>query len=144
MDINHYSNFYSYNELINNLDKINIKMDFIKELNNEQLFNFAIKNAIGDLVEYLYIHCGVEYELTEIIDMNTPSFIKSENSSEERIPVDITIGANIGINLDISGRDKKINIIVKNLINMRKYSKMRSKNKKFWYKFNKKYINKFS
>ena len=94
-------------------------------------------------MEYLYIHCGVEYELTEIIDMNTPSFIKSDNSREECIPVDISIGANVGINLDISGRDKRINIIVKQLINLRKYSKMRSKNKKFWYKFNKKYINKF-
>lgn len=143
MDIIHYSQYYSYEELYEKISNINLTIDIFNKFNNNQLFDIAIKNGIIDLAEYLYIHCDIEYELSELLNISTVTFIKETKLNEESIPQYTSTGGNNGIKLDISGCDKRINIIISKLIKLRKYSTMRSNNKKFYYKFNKKYIDKF-
>ena len=142
MDINNYSNYYSYEDLVDELNNKNLDIDIFNKLNCNQLFDISIRNGIIDLTEYLYIHCNIEYELSEIMNMNTKTYIKENEFNELNIPQYTSMGGNNGIHLDISGCDKRINIIISKLIKLRKYSIMRSENKKFYYKFNKKYIDK--
>jgi hypothetical protein len=143
MDIIHYSKYYSYEELNERINNINLTIDIFNKLNCNQLFDIAIKNGIIDLAEYLYINCDIEYELSELLNMNTKTFITETQINELSIPQYTSTGGNNGIKLDISGCDKRINIIISKLIKLRKYSIMRSYNKKFYYKFNKKYIDRF-
>jgi len=53
------------------------------------------------------IHCDIEYELSELLNMTTSTFISEKQLNNLSIPQYTSTGGHNGIKLDISGRDKK-------------------------------------
>jgi len=141
-DQNLYDIYYSLEDLHSNLEKSNLDMNQLQNLDPNQLFNIAVSNGIEDLAEFLFIHYEIEYELLELMNMTTPVFIPSTDptfipptNKIENLPC-----GNEGIRIVIEGKESRINRVIKRLVQLKKYSTMRTKDKKFWYKFNKKYI----
>jgi hypothetical protein len=116
-----YSNYYSYEDLVYELSKLNTNIDNLNDDDNE-LFKFSISNGLDDLAEYLYIHKEIIFELNSYIDLC--NLIK-----EDKYKL---------YNINIINKYKVYNRIIK----LKKYSKYYSKDKKFYYTFNKKYISK--
>lgn len=139
-DLNLYDTYYSLEDLHSNLEKSNLDINQFQNLEHTELFKIAVSNGIGDLAEFLYIHCNIEFELLELTNMTTPIFIPSTNPIESTNKIESLQCGNEGIRIVIEGKESRINRVIKRLIELKKYSTMRSKDKKFWYKFNKKYI----
>ena len=142
-DQNLYDTYYSLEDLYSNLEKSNLDIIQFQNLDNSELFKIAVSNGIGDLAEFLYIHCEIEFELLELTNMTTPIFIAPTNPTELTNKIENVQYGNEGIRIVIEGKESRINKVVNRLIELKKYSTMRTKDKKFWYKFNKKYIPNF-
>jgi hypothetical protein len=143
LDTNLYDTYYSLEDLYYNLKKINFNINYLESLDKNELFKIAVSNGIEDLAEFLYIHCEIEFELLELMNMTTPIFIPSIDQENTTNKIENIQNGNEGIRISIDGKDGRINKVIKRLIELKKYSTMRSKDKKFWYKFNKKYIPSF-
>ncbi len=140
MDITSYSQYYSFDHLIEQLDKNKLNLDSLLKLNIKELFNLAIKHGLTDLVEYLYVCHNLEYEVSELYEITTK--IESDDSGIGVANV-YAPGANSGLNLQyFSPHDINIQKSINKLTTLRKYSTMRSSNKKFYYKFNPKHKDK--
>ena len=143
LDKDLYNTYYSLEDLYYNLGKSNLDIEQVQNLDNNELFKIAISNGIEELAEFLYIHCEIEFELLELMNMTIPIFIPSDNQEQFTNKIENIKNGNEGIRILIDGKDGRINKVVNHLIELKKYSTMRSKDKKFWYKFNKKYITNF-
>jgi hypothetical protein len=144
-DQNLYDTYYSLEDLHSNLEKLNLDINQFQNLDPVQLFNVAVSNGIEDLAEFLFIHYEIEYELLELMNMTTPVFIPSTDptnqiSDQKSNKIEHLPCGNEGIRIVIEGKENRINRVIKRLVQLKKYSTMRTKDKKFWYKFNKKYI----
>lgn len=144
-DQNLYDTYYSLEDLYSNLEKLNLDINQFQNLDPVQLFKIAVSNGIEDLAEFLFIHYEIEYELLELINMTTPVFIPSTDSTNQTLEqtpnkIENLPCGNEGIRIVIEGKESRINRVIKRLVQLKKYSTMRTKDKKFWYKFNKKYI----
>lgn len=140
-DKEHFLSYYSEEEFEHQINKYDID---IINLDINEIFNLAIKYGIVDLIIYIYVNYNIEYELSNLlIEINN---IIPENYNqinlEEKIIYDA--GANNSLRLDYMNKEH-IQLLksIKILNSLRKYSKMRSSNKKFYYKFNQKYRYKF-
>ena len=116
-----YSNYYSYEDLVYKLNEININIDNLN-FDDTELFQFSINYGLEDLAEFLYIHKEIIFELNPYIDLC--NIIKDDKYKL--------------YDINIINQYKVYNRI----INLKKYSKYYSKDKKFYYIFNKKNISK--
>ena len=139
-DKNLYETYYSLENLYYNFEKLDLDINQLENLDNNELFKISVSNGIEDLAEFLYIHYEIEYELLEVMSMTTPIFIPSDNQEHLQNKIENLQCGNEGIRISIEGKENRINRVIKRLIELKKYSTMRPKDKKFWYKFNKKYI----
>ncbi len=138
-NINSYSNYYSLDDLNQQLGKYNIQLDSLVRLNIKEIFKTAVKYGIVDLVEYLYVFHNVEYEISELNEIIPLSRIDSVDTGLGVTSI-YAPGANAGLNLQYySANDINVQKSINKLNGLRKYSNMRSSNKKFYYKFNPKY-----
>lgn len=143
LDTNLYDTYYSLEDLYFIFKKLRLNINQLENLDNNELFKFSVSNGIEELAEFLYIHCEIEFELLELMNMTTPIFIPADNQKQSTNKIENNHNGNEGIRISIDGKESRINKVVKRLIELKKYSTMRSKDKKFWYKFNKKYIANF-
>lgn len=143
MDIKDFSLKYSLDDLKDLLEFNNLDISILSIEPNE-LFQIAIKFGLVDLIEYLYVWNNVEYEFINLINgiqTNLNPYLKTFDLSQTII---YDGEANSGIKLDyLSKSDIQIQKSIQKLIELRKYSKMTSSNKKFYYKFNSKHLAKF-
>jgi hypothetical protein len=109
-----YSTYYSYESLLNELEKLNINIDILN-IDHLELFQIALDNGLIDLGEYLYIHFDIVFELNIYLELS--EIIKVDRNIDKRL----------------------INqyLVYKRIYELKRYSKYFSKNKKFYYKFNK-------
>ena len=118
------------NEIIDEFDTIT--NDTIK------LFNFSVKYGIFDIVKFLYEKKNVEYDYDILLDYG--SIIKSATPGPTDT-VAMTGSSNTSVNVQIWDKfSKNRNYCINYLVNMKKYSKSRRCHKKFYYRFNQKYI----
>lgn len=95
------------------------------------LFVYSVLYGLENLAEYLYIYCDISFEINDLLT-------KTGVSSDKVI-----------LNQDVpqvvpnylNQTDKNKLRVFNRLLNLRKYSKLESKDKKFIYTFNKKYLN---
>ena len=118
--------------------------EFEKVKNDKQaLFSFAVKHGIFEIVKFLYERINIEYNINVILGFNSileSGKIAGTNISSLSIPIG-TGSSNDRVNIQVWDKfTKNRNICITYLINMIKYSKQRSSNKKFYYRFNPKYI----
>lgn len=144
INIDDFSLKYSLDDLMENLKYNNLDLSILSiDVNN--LFQVAIKFGLIDLIEYLYVWHNVEYEFINLISnihINLENYSKNFNITETII---YDNGANDGLKLNyLSKSDQLMQKSINKLVELRKYSKMKSSNKKFYYKFNPKHINKFT
>ncbi len=139
-DLEKYSLYYSLNELIIELGKNNLELEKIIQLNLKELFNLSVEYCLLDLIEYLYVFEGIEYELNDLIEKSNPNITSSSNASYVSEVVIYDYSAKEGININyLDKSNMKIQKSIKKIVGLKKYSKLTSKNKKFYYKFNPKY-----
>ena len=122
------------NELVDKFERI--------KNNKQELFNFAVKYGIVEIVKFLYERINIEYNLEVITGFNSTLESGKNGSSVSSSNVPITTGSsNDTIHIQVWDKfSKNRNICINYLINMIKYSKQRSSNKKFYYRFNPKYV----
>lgn len=125
IDIQHYSQFYSLDKLYSRLKTFETFVNFTPQT----LFEYAIKNGITDLAEYLYLFCGMEFELNELMNLS----LQIQEQPIEGLEAPINSGLNITF---WSQRENGIKNTIARLLNLRKYSTLRRDGKKFFYKFN--------
>lgn len=149
LNIDKYCEYFSEEELFDDLDKNNLKIENILELNLPDLFEFSLNNGLVNLVEYLYVIEGIGYELNTLLSKNKLNINSDEknnlnnNTNLLKITEIYDAGAKSGLTLEyLDNKDNKIQKCIKKLVSLRKYSIMTSKDKKFYYKFNPKYIDK--
>lgn len=129
-------NYMIDNDIFNEFNKI-------KE-NYSDLFYFGIKYGIFEIVKFLYEKVGLEYDYSMIQSFNT--VIDSKNNpvlfTAPINAVTLTTGStNTKMNVEVQDKFSNYrNLCINYLIDMKKYSHVRSSNKKFYYKFNKKYV----
>jgi hypothetical protein len=117
------------NDIFDEYEKI--KNDVIK------LFNFSVKYGIYEIVKFLYERKGVEYDI--LADYG--AVIKSTNPGPTDM-VAMTGSSNTTCNIQVWDKfTRNRNICISYLMNIKKYSKSRRNRKKFYYKFNPKYLN---
>lgn len=119
--------------------------DHIKDIKSvNDLFDIAVKKGLVELVEYLYIWHNVEYDLDEVMDKIRTNISSSDNKDED--------SSNSVVNHTSAKDTLKIEYFskksirlksVNRLLELKKYSRMRYSNKKFFYKFNPKYRSNF-
>jgi hypothetical protein len=131
---------YSYmieNDILNEFEKIIDKPT--------ELFNFAVRYGIIEIVRYLYEQQNIEYDHDLILGFNTT--LKSDvSTNQSTINQPVTTGSsNDSLKLQIIDKfSRNRNICIKYLIDMKRYSSHRCNNKRFYYRFNPKYINLFA
>lgn len=106
--------------------------------NVEQLFEFSVKYGILEFVKFLYEHKNVTYNYNIIT--RYCHVIESSSSDANMIKVTASSG-NEGMNiqlLDKYGFHRQS--CLSYLIGMKKYSKLTTRNKNFYYTFNPKYL----
>ncbi len=101
-----------------------------------KLFIFGIKYGLIDIVKFLYEELYIEYDHDILFGFDVTL------NSRDILPTSLEIGVEYNSNgntrLNLTTWDKftrNRNICINYLIDMKKYSKMRYKNKKFYYKF---------
>ena len=150
MNIEHYEKYYLYDKLMDEIfnleqSKIDIYVSLTNPLKPQQLFEFSIDNALGDLAEYLYLFHQTTMSVNRL-NGDTVLSIKEQNiNTSENIsaPLQTQSGTNSGIKLQYFDKaNKKRSEMIVRMNNLRKYSSMVSKNKDFYYTFKQKYINK--
>jgi hypothetical protein len=114
--------------------------------NFDDLFKYGLDNGIYEICLYLIVKCNYIFDLKELI---INSHIISENdelnsfSLYSRPLIYLIDGPNILIPELMGNNNKKQRVSLK-LLKLQKYCKLiNSKNKKFLYQFNPKYISKF-
>lgn len=138
-----YNEYYSLKKLINDMNKKNIDLKLLDFLELNNLFILGVENGLVDLVEYLYIFKGCEYELGELLSLNSTLTTSYEETNTLLNVIVHDSGANSGLNLQyLDNHNKQIQKSISKLVNLRRYSKLRIQNKKYYYKFNVKHINK--
>ena len=106
--------------------------------NTTLLFNFSVKYGILEIVRFLYERMQIEYDYDIITNYN--SVLKSNEPSPTDI-VAMTGSGNTSCNIQVWDKfTKNRNRCLAYLIDMKKYSKRRCNNKKFYYRFNPKYL----
>ncbi len=140
-DLNHYSIYYSLDNLYDELRKQNIDIDQIKRLDNNKIFKLAVEYGFIDVAEYLFVHHGIEFEINDLTK-GLQTTIKSHSICMNAFETPVTgNGANDGLTLRFMNlTDYRKNAVIDKLLYLRKYSILYSRNCKFWYKFNKKFI----
>ncbi len=135
-NVDEYSKHYDFEELNQKLKKNNTLDVLDKDINI--IFKHAIQFGLLDLIEYIYVWHNLEYELEEVTSKFTTNLSLTDLDLKS---VDIfDRGASNGMQLNYySNKDIYLQKSINKLYSMRKYSKMRSANKKFYYKFNPKY-----
>lgn len=130
-------NYMIDNEIYDQFD--NIKNDTIK------LFNFGVKYGIIEVVRFLYEKVNIEYDFNVIYEFNSV-LDKSINNPQNNLVSGIantqiqTGSSNDKVSIEIWDKfTHNRKVCISYLVNMMKYSKQRSSNKKFYYKFNPKY-----
>ncbi|QKF93873.1 hypothetical protein QKU48_gp0415 [Fadolivirus algeromassiliense] len=109
-------------------------------INNNNLFEFSVRYGIIEIVKFLYEHIGVTYNLNNITDYNIR--IEGREANPNMASVNSDSGGNVGMNIAITDKyTRKRNECMRYLIEMRKKSKMYSKNGQFYYSINKRYVN---
>lgn len=138
-----YNKYYSLKKLINDMEKKNIDFHKLNLLELNDLFILGIKNGLVDLVEYLYVFDGYEYELGELIEFTNVNISTNQYSNTLMNVIVYDQGANSGLKLQyLDKSNQQMQKSINKLIDLKKFSKYRSKKKKYYYKFNSKYINK--
>lgn len=116
----------------NNLGEKFSKMEY--DVNN--LFEFAIDYGLYDIVTFLYENKKISFNLNLIKKYHTVIEVNEDNII--KIPIISDYSGNKGIRLKIEDKfSLKRNECINYLIEMRKRSKLYSKNGNFFYKFNK-------
>lgn len=145
----HFDEYYSYEKLINDISqlsetKINQFEKLSHELNYQGLFEFAIDNTLIDLAEYLYIFHQTTLSLNKLNQIALTKINEQQSNSvalEESIFTEF--GGNSGLNLQYWDRhNDKLTLLKHRLLTLRKYSRMESHDKDFFYTFKLKYIEK--
>lgn len=149
MNIEHYEKYYSYDALIDEIFQLEQKkIDKYMNLTNlfkiQPLFDFAIENTLCDLAEYLYIFHNAVLSVNKL-NSDTVLSISEQSTTNPTIsaPLQTQSGTNSGIKLEYFDKtNKKRTELIIRMNNLRKYSKMVSKNKDFYYTFNSKHLEK--
>lgn len=128
MDIDNYSTYYSFHN-------IEEEYNTIKNKTIKEIFAYAYKKGLVDLVEYLYIWHGIEYEYDA---MKTHD--KIEGKCDDLMSIVYDNGASHGLKYECFSKNET-NVLksIRTLYKLRKYSKMKTKNKKYYFTFNTKY-----
>ncbi len=106
--------------------------------NTSQLFFFAIKYGILDIVKFLYEELNIEYDHDILFGFDMT--LDSSKMLSTALETGVESGSSGNTKLNLTTWDqfsRNRNICINYLIDMKKRSKMRSKNKRFYYKFNK-------
>jgi hypothetical protein len=140
--IQHYSSLYNLEDLMAELATHEIDLSIFDGMDLEKIFRVAVQNGLADLVEYIYVWHGVEYSLDELFSDHGEKF--RSDMAESSVPALYDAGASSELNLQFwNSDDQKRNRSAKTLISLRKYSEMRCREKKFYYRFKPKYRYKF-
>jgi hypothetical protein len=146
MDIDHYNKYYSYDEMTEDVFKLQDKeinkfVTYTNPFSAQKLFEFAIDNSVIELAEYLYIFDSVTMSLNRL-NGDTVLSVMEQSSAGNFIsaPLQSKDGGNSGIKLQyFDKKNKKRAEMIFRLTKLKKYSKMESRNKDFYYTFCKKY-----
>jgi hypothetical protein len=150
MDKDHYNIYYSYDEMLEDVYKlpkieINKFVTYSNPLCVQKLFDFAVDNNVVELAEYLYIFNSAIMSLNKLYGHDNIVNSLNEQSCGGNLvagPLESSSGGSSGIKLQyFDKKNKKRTDMINRLTNLRKYSKMKSKNKDFYYTFCKKYTN---
>ncbi len=123
-------------------------LDYIKEnkiydqcinlKNEEQLFEFSVNYGILEFVKFLYEYKNITYNYN-ILTRYCINII-SQEYNDNKISLTTSSG-NIGLTSPLLDKYSSNRLsCIHYLINMKKYSKMTSKDKNFYYTFNPKYL----
>lgn len=127
-----------YETIIDYLKEHQIYEKCINCKNEEQLFEFSVHYGIYEFVIFLYEHRNITYNYS-IITQYTVN-ISSQADNDNTISLATSSGSN-GLNTPLLDKYTSNRLICINyLLNMKKYSKMTSKDKNFYYNFNTKYL----
>jgi hypothetical protein len=127
----------TYNDILEYIKKYDLMDEFnFSCLDANKLFEFSLKYGIYKLVKYLYQIKKVTYNLNLVTEYNKT--IESSNDDSNRVSLISDNGANTGLRISIEDKfSPQRNKCLSYLYEMRKYSKMYSKNKQFFYTYNK-------
>ncbi len=118
------------NEIVEEFEKIKDKPI--------DLFNFSVKYGIIEIVQFMYEKLEIEYDHSLILGFDS---VLATTNSHIAAPIK-TDSTNDKCSIQVWDKfSKGRNICIAYLVKMMRYSKHRSINKKFYYKFNKKYQN---
>jgi hypothetical protein len=105
--------------------------------NTDELFRFAVKYELFEMVEFLYVHKTVPYNI-DIFDEFYTTIVSEVNS--DKVAVETT-GCHTSLQISkIDKYTKNRNMCINYLLNLRKYSIYKYADNKHVYKFNSKYI----
>ncbi|MCJ7636416.1 MAG: hypothetical protein MUO21_02910 [Nitrososphaeraceae archaeon] len=132
--VNEIYDFMIENELL-------VEFEKIKNSKND-LFEFGVKYGIIEIVRFLYEQINVEYDHNVILGFDTTLNSSTETTNSMVTSQPITTGSsNNKLTIQVLDKfSKNRNICINYLIRMKRYSKQRCSNKKFYYRFNRKYI----
>ena|SRR5579885_2518956 len=129
-------------EIFNQIKQYMKDYDLEKEFekishDNEKLLEFSIENGIIELVKFLYEYKNLSYNFNLVI--KHINFIREREIIANENPILCNYSGNSGIRIRAEDkfsveRDK----CIKYLIEMRKHSKLLTKNGNFYYVYNKK------
>jgi hypothetical protein len=149
MNTEQYEKYYSYDKLMDDVFKLEQQeIDKYVNLTNyfkpQQLFEFALDNALADLAEYLYIFYQTTMSINRL-NGETVLYIREQSvdtTGNISAPLQTQSGVNSGIKLQYFDKaNKKRAEMICRMNNLRKYSGMIGRNKDFFYTFKQKYIN---
>lgn len=153
MDFEHYSKYYSFDKLFEEIIKLTAakKVDVQLQLEKlyadgdfTKLFNLVVEYGLDELAEYLYIFYGISFEINKLSkqSINTISNSKDNGNATTAAVSSGSSGSSTGLSLAYwNPTDKNKNIVVHRLTSLIKYSKMERRGKEFWYTFNPKWTN---
>ena len=121
------------NEIVEEFEKIKDKPI--------DLFIFSVKYGIIEIVQFMYEKLDIEYDHSLILGFDSVLTTSTNTDSHIAAPI-VTDSRNDKCSVQVWDKfSKDRNICIAYLVKMMRYSKHRSANKKFYYKFNKKYQN---
>lgn len=123
-----FSLYYSLEELENLKEEQKEKLKTCTT--TDDLFAYSVVYGLENLSEYLYVYCGISFDLNELI--------KKTGVSSDKLILNPEV-SQIAPNY-LNQSDKNKLRVFNRLINLKKYSKLESKDRKFIYTFNQKYL----
>ncbi|ARF10034.1 hypothetical protein Indivirus_9_11 [Indivirus ILV1] len=117
------------------------KYEILDEFNNcenieSKLFFFSVKYGIIDIVKFLYEKLNIEYDYDILYRFNITLDSNEMISTKLLIPLNSSSVEGKMLNLIQSDKfSKNRNLCISYLIDMKKYSRLSFKNKKFYYKY---------